>query len=238
MATTKRKPGGKKETGNELLENPEALSERLSRTEELFEKNKNLVFGIGGAIALLIVVIFYWQFNKQQRNQSAQEEMFQAVYYFEEGNFDQALNGDGIAMGFMDIIDRYGNTEAGNLARYYAGIIHMRQRNFQRAVDLLDDFSTSDYLVAPRGMALLGDAYMELGNYTKAASEYERAARTNANRWMSPGYWMKAALAYENAGNNPKAIDAYTRIIEDYPGAAEVQDAKKFRSRLRALAAR
>lgn len=235
MATTKRKPAGKKEQGNELLENPEVLSEKLSKGEEFLSKNRNLVFGLGGFIALLIAVIFFVQYNKQQKNETAQNEMFQAVYYFEEGSYDNALFGDGNALGFLDIIKDFGGTDAGNLARFYAGVSYMQKRDFDNALKMLNDFSADDLLLAARRHALIGDCYMELGNYSNAAASYAKAANTNSNRWFTPSYLMKLGLAYENAGDNAKAIAAYSRIITEFPGAPEVQDAKKFQSKLENL---
>jgi tetratricopeptide (TPR) repeat protein len=238
MATTKRKPGSKKQAaGNDLLENPEVLSERFSKTEEFISKNRTMVFGLGGLIAVIIAVVFIWQYNLQQQEQQAQEEMFQAVYFFEEGNLSDALNGDGISPGFLSIIDTYGSTDAANLAKYYAGIIHLRNREFERALEMFESFSTDDYLVSGRRLVLIGDAYMELGNYTNAASSYEKAATTYPNEWMTPGYLMKAALAHENAGNNEAAIKNYDKVVSAYPNAPEVLDAKKMKAKLEALAA-
>jgi TolA-binding protein len=239
MATTKRKPVSKKQAaGNDLLENPEVLSERFSKTEEFISKNRKLVFGIGGLIAIVIAAVFIWQYNLQQQEQKAQEEMFQAVYFFEEGNLNEALNGDGISPGFLSIIDNYGSTDAANLAQYYAGIIYLRNREFESALEMLEAFSTDDYLVSARRLVLIGDAYMELGNYTNAASSYMEAASTYPNEWMTPGYLMKAGLAYENAGNSSAAIAAYDQIVSDYPTAAELTDAKKMKAKLEALSAR
>ena len=42
--------------------------------------------------------------------------MFQAVYYFEADSLDRGLNGDGNNLGFLDIIDEYGITDAANLS--------------------------------------------------------------------------------------------------------------------------
>ena len=238
MATTKRKPVNKKQAaGNDLLENPEVLSERFSKTEEFISKNRNMVFGIGGLIAIVIAAVFIWQYNLQQQEQQAQEEMFQAVYYFEEGNLNDALNGDGITPGFLDIIDNCGSTDAANLAKYYAGMIQLRNREFESALELLEGFSTDDFLVSARRLVLIGDTYMELGNYTNAASSYEKAATTYPNEWMTPGYLMKAALANENAGNNAAAIQNYEQIVSGYPNAPEVLEAKKMKARLESLAA-
>lgn len=237
MATTKRKPRGKNEQGNDFLENPEVISNQLGKTEEFLSKNKKMVFGIGGLIAIIIAAIFIYRYTMETKNATAQDEMFQAVFYFENGNYDNALNGDGNSLGFLDIVNDYSGTEAANLASFYAGAIYLQQRNFQAALDMLEDFSSDDFLVAARKHVLIGDAYMELGNFTSAAAAYQKGASTHPNKQFSPQYLMKAALAFENAGDSNKAISTYDEVINKYPESLEITNARKFKARLEALAA-
>ncbi len=237
MATTKRKPRGKNDQGNDFLENPEVISNQLGKTEEFLSKNKKMVFGIGGLIAIIIAAIFIYRYTMETKNATAQDEMFQAVFYFENGNYDNALNGDGNSLGFLDIVNDYSGTEAANLATFYAGAIYLQQRNFQAALNMLEDFSSDDFLVAARKHVLIGDAYMELGNFTSAAASYQKGASTHPNKQFSPQYLMKAALAFENAGDSNKAISTYDEVINKYPESLEITNARKFKARLEALAA-
>jgi tetratricopeptide (TPR) repeat protein len=239
MATSKNKPRGKKnDQGNELLENPEVLKEQLSRSEEFLRKNRNLVFGLGGFIAAVIAGILIYQYIITNRNQTAQEEMFQAVFYFENGEFDNALFGDGNYLGFQDIMDNFGGTKAANLAKFYAGVIRLEKGEFEIALSLLKSFSSDDYLISARKEVLIGDAHMELGNFADAARAYDAGANTNSNKFFSPQYLMKAAWAYERAGDNTKALDRYNQIIERFPESPELISARKFKARLEGLAAR
>jgi hypothetical protein len=57
--------------------------------------------------------------------------MFQAVRYFESDSLNLALNGDGNNLGFLQIVEDYSGTKAGNLANYYAGVIYLKQGNFR-----------------------------------------------------------------------------------------------------------
>ena len=84
---------------------------------------------------------------------------------------------------------------------------------------------------------LIGDAYMELGDHQAAASQYEQAANYNPNQFFSPQYLMKAAVAYETAGNYAQATESYQQIIDEYPEAYEYQEAQKQHARLEALSA-
>ena len=46
--------------------------------------------------------------------------MFIAELYFQDNDYDKALNGDGQYSGFLTIAESYSSTKSGNLANYYA----------------------------------------------------------------------------------------------------------------------
>lgn len=223
--------------GTELLENPDAIKQSFSTTEDFIKTNRTLVFSIGGLIALAIAGVFIYKMYMDNQNKEAQLEMYQAVYYFEADSLDRALQGDGNNYGLLEIVDRYGRTDAGNLAKFYIGVSYLKLGQYEDAIDYLQDFSSSDLLVQSRAHALTGDAYMELSNFSEAARFYEKAADHRSNKFFSPQYLMKAAIAYERLNDFNKAIQVYDRIIEDFHDAEEVQEARKHKARLEGLAA-
>ena len=225
-----------KEEVKDFIEKPEVLVEQFSKTEAFFNKNKNLVYGILGAIILVVGGILGYRYYLSSQNDIAQREMFQAVFYFEQDSLSQALNGDGLNFGLLDIIEDYGSTKAGNLARFYAGTIYLKQGEYQNAIEQLQAFGSSDLLVQARAYSLIGDAYMELGNYSDAANYYDRAANYKPNEPISSHYLMKAALAYEKQSDFQQAIDRYQKILTDHYGSSEYQNAKKYKARLEELA--
>ena len=222
----------RQENRNEILENPEALQEKLMSAENWFEKNSKLVMGVGAAIILLVAGYFGFEYYKNSQNQKAQREMFQAVYYFEADSLDRALSGDGNNLGFLDIINDYGITEAANLANYYTGVIYLKQGKFEPARLYLEDFSSKDLLVQARAYSLIGDTYMEEKKYEDAAKFYNKAATYKENKFFSPVYLMKEALAYEKSNQNSKAIEVYNKVIDKYWDSSEFPKAKKFKARL------
>ncbi|RED98868.1 tetratricopeptide repeat protein [Marinoscillum furvescens] len=226
----------KKEEGIEILEDPDVLA---NKAEEFFnnKRNKNLVFGIGGVIAAVIAGFLIYKVYISNQNQEAQQEMFQAVYYFEADSLGKALNGDGINYGFLDIKDTYSGTEAANLASFYAGASYMKLGDYSSAIRNLEDFSSSDYLVQARAYALVGDANMELENYGAAVDAYEQAAGYKPNDQFTPIYLQKLAVAHEANGNFDAAAAAYGKIVDEFPNATLLQEAKKQKARLEGLAA-
>lgn len=222
----------KKEENKSVLENQEALQEKVIGFEHWIESNSKLVFGILGAIVLVVAGYFGFQFYTDSQNEVAQKEMFQAIHYFEADSLNLALNGDGNNLGFINIIEDFGMTEAANLAHYYAGVSYLKQGKFDAAILYLEDFSSNDLLVQPRAYSLLGDANMELQKFEEAANYYHKASSYQPNKFFTPAYLMKEALAYEKLNQNDKAIAAYDKIINEFFESAEFQNARKYKARL------
>ncbi|GMQ26023.1 tetratricopeptide repeat protein [Algoriphagus sp. oki45] len=228
----------KKAAENELLENPEVIAERIGRGEAFLKKNSKVLGGVLIAAIVLIGGILFFQINNQNQNEKAQAEMFQAVYFFEQDSIEFALNGDGINKGFLSIVEDYPRTDAANLANFYIGSIYLSERKFQEALTYLEDFSSDDYLVQSKAYSLIGDANLELGNTDAAISNYTKAARTNENKFMTPKYLAKLAVAQEEAGKIADAIATYTEIEEKYFESYEYSAARKHKARLEGLAAK
>lgn len=213
-----------------MLEKPEALAEQISRSEQFVEKHQTLMLSILGVIALIVAGGFLYKYYMNGQNELAQDEMFQAVYYFEQDSLDLALRGDGNRFGFLDIIEEYGSTKAGNLANFYAGACYMRKGNYSSAIPFLKDFSTDDILLQSRAYSLVGDANMEAENYSEAANYYDQAASHKPNKEFTPTYLMKAALAHQLNGQIDKAIEQYDKIIDDYQNTPEYNNARKYKA--------
>ena len=226
----------KKSDQNELIENPEVIAEKLVPGEDFLKSNSKIFAGILAVAVVLIGGILFFQYNTQKQNEKAQAEMFQAVYFFEQDSVDFALNGDGINKGFLNIIESYPRTDAANLAHFYTGSIYLSQKKFEDALTHLEEFSSDDYLVQAKAYSLVGDANLELGKTEEAIAQYTKAARTNENKYMSPKYLAKLAVAQEEAGKIEDAIKTYAEIEEKYYESFEFAAARKHKARLEGLA--
>jgi tetratricopeptide (TPR) repeat protein len=222
----------KEDHKNDLLENPDVLAEKLGNAENWLESNAKIVIGVAVVIALGVAGYFGFNYYKEDQNAQGQKEMFQAVYYFEADSLAKALEGDGNNLGFLQIINEYGITDAGNLAHFYAGACYLKQGKFEEAIKQLEDFSSNDLLVQPRAYSLIGDANMELKKFEDAAKYYGKAADYKPNKYFTPIYLMKAALAYEKLNQNDKAIEAYDKVINNFWESPEYQNARKYKARL------
>ena len=207
----------------------ESVESALSKTEQYIEENKKSLTIIVTAIILVVGgYLLYSRVLLAPKEAEAQSQIFRAEQYFAQDSFRLALEGDGDALGFIDIIDEYGITKTANLANYYAGISYLRLGEFENAIEYLEHFDSNDKLVSVIALGALGDAYVEAGDYDKAISFFEKAANKNKNDFTSAIYLKKAGITYEAVENYEKAIASYEKIKELYPESEEARDIDKF----------
>lgn len=215
-----------------------AVEEALGKTEQFIEDNqKYLMIGIAVIVVAILGIMAYNKLYKAPMEEKAKSEVFMAEKYFELDSLDLALNGDGNHVGFLEIIDNYGSTQTGNLARYYAGMCFLKKGDFQSAIDYLENFSSDEMMVSSMALGGIADAYLELGNNDKAISYYEKAAGNRPNEFTSPVFLMKAGLASELKGDYKSALKYYEQLKAKYPRSFEGRDIDKFITKATELSA-
>lgn len=218
-------------------ENLVDLGGTYGKLNDFFNKNKKLVYGVVGALIVAVGgVIYYQNMIKGPREKEAFASMYKAEFYFGVDSFNLALNGRGESLGFLQVIDQYGGTKAGNLAHYYAGVCYMRMGRFQEAIDMLVGFKSNDVLLGPIALGCIGDCYRELNQSEDAAKYYEKAAAKNDNGFTAPMFLKKAAMTYEEDMQNPdKALELYKKIRDEYGNSVEGRDIAKYIARIETM---
>lgn len=224
MTTTKGKGDDK---------GPVEVEELVTRSELFIEQNsKKIIFGIIAVAVLVAAILGYKYGYATPQQKKAEAAMFRAELYFDRDSFALALNGDGLNVeGFNAIIDQYGSTDAGNLAKAYAGICYFKLGDNESALDMLKSFSASDKMLSPTIVGLIGDCYVNMGNTEEGISYFEKAASQADNDIISPVYLKKAGVAYESLKQYDKAVKAYITIKEKYFASVEASDIDKYIAR-------
>jgi tetratricopeptide (TPR) repeat protein len=205
----------------------------LTKTEQFLESHLNIVlYVVGGIIVLILGGLGIHKYVLAPKNIDAQEQMFAAQNYFSKDSFNLALNGDGVSMGFLDIIDEYGSTDAGNLANYYSGISFLHLREYENAIKYLKKFDTDDILLAPLAKSAIGDAWVELGKYDKAIDAFKSAVSINSNEFTTPSIKIKLALVYEAKGDVAKALAILEETKKEFPTSSDITTVEKNIARL------
>ena len=212
----------------------EMLASAQTQGENFFEKNsKMVVVAIVVIFALAAAIFGYKKVIVEPRMTKAQEMLFEAQYQFESQNADfaLALNGNENTPGFAQVVEQYGNTPAGNLARMYAAACSLRLGEFDQAQTYINSFmnvkGVPGEIINAMAAGIKGDIAVEKGDTAGAAKLFEQAAKVSENDFTTPMYLRKAALAYKAMGDEAKAEELMKVINEQYPASYDAREAIK-----------
>ena len=206
----------------------------VAKAKDLWTRYQKLII-IASTVIIVAIAGFYGYktFVQKPNEAKAQDAIFKAEEYYRLDSLQKALNGDGLNFGFIKVIEKYGSTKMGNLARFYAGDCFLRTGDYTNAVKHLKDFSTDSKQVQARAYKLLGDAYSELDKNDDAISNYKKAANhfTEDNANAAEYLFFAAALA-EKTGKTKEAIELYKQLKENFPGTSQSGEADKYLGKL------
>ncbi len=206
----------------------EDMDVALNKGEAFIETHQSKIFiGLAVIAAVVVGIICFKSFYLEPRNEESKESIFAAEQIFAMDSFQLALDGNAEIMGFLDIIDEYGSTDAGNLAKAYAGLCYKQLGDNESAIEYLSKFSADDKTVQPAIYGAIADAYWDMNNTDKAISYYEKAIK-NGNEMIAPFYGKREAMLYLSLNQNDKALDILKNIEKKYPNFSEMGEVKKF----------
>jgi tetratricopeptide (TPR) repeat protein len=211
----------------------ESLNDEMivAKAKDFWARNGKLL-----TIASLVVIAVaggwyaYQNFFQKPKEVKAAEVIFKAEEYYRMDSINLALNGDGQNLGFLKVIDKYGGTDAGNLAHFYAGGCYIKLNENEKALTHLKKFSSDSKPVQARAYKLMADAYGDLGKnkeafeyYKKAGHHFEKDANNSAE-----ALFMAAYLAQRSLNDTKSAIELYKEIKEKFPKTQQAFDADNY----------
>ena len=208
----------KKEREIEGEKSWERIDNAVFESEHFLEKySKQLLIGVGIVVLIVGAYLAINHFYLKPKNESAQNAIFRGQHYFNNGQDSLALYGDGNEYtGFIAIIDEYGSTSAGNLAKAYAGICLSNMGKYDEALAYLKDYSGKDDVFVHLVNGAIGDCLDNQGKSDEAVSYFEKAAKGVDSPLYSPALYKKAALIYRNQGKYDKVVELFTIVKNQY----------------------
>lgn len=70
---------------------------------------------------------------------------------------------------------------------------------------------------------------MQKKSFGEAIDYYQKAAEYKPNKFFTPTYLLKLALAFEANKQGKEALDAYSQITDKFPESAESVPAKNIK---------
>ena len=198
------------------------VNETLAKSEAFVIKYKKqiitalvaAVIGVGGTLA-------YIYGYAKPREEKAQELLGVVMQkYVMTQDFEHALKGEGKTLGLIAIADKYSSTDAGNIAKYEAGICNFNLGKTKEAIKYLEDFSAQDdATVSAQALYALGNCYATDKQFDKAVSTFKKAAKATSVPALCAEYLFQAGLILENQKKNNEALEVYQNIKKQYPTA-------------------
>ncbi|EFC70699.1 tetratricopeptide repeat protein [Prevotella sp. oral taxon 299] len=209
------------------------MAETLTSSEVFMLKyKKHIVIAVVALIVLVAGFFLYKNYVSAPREEKASTELAKGQELFGMQQFEQALNGDGATFsGFVKIANDYSSTDAGNLAKLYAGLCYANLNKWNEAVKYLDSYSPgNDAMVSPAAIAALGNAYAHVGKIDEAINALKKAAdkadsksEDGTNNSLSPTFLLQAGQLLESQNKKADALKVYQDIKKKYVNSAIVQ---------------
>lgn len=195
----------------------------------LVKYRKQILIAIGIVVVVVCCYLGFKHFYLTPKNNEAQIALFKGQQYFSLGQDSLAIYGDANGyIGFESIINEYSSTDAGNLAKLYAGISYANLGKYDQALNYLKGFSVNDKIFSHLINGTIGDCLDNTGKSDEAISYYIKAAKGLNNSVQSPILYKKAGLIYRNQGNYDKVIEVFTTVKDQYMNSPIAMEADKF----------
>lgn len=211
-----------------------AVAEAVSRTESFLENNgKKVVLALTVIVLLVICGYAYKKLIVDRNADRASELIVEAQYRFEGETPDYALalNGDENGAGFLDVVEQYGSTPAGNLAKHYAGVCYLRLGDSENAAKYLSAYKAvagiPGAVVNAQNLGLRGDIAVDKGDYAEAVDLYKKAVAVSDNNFTAPLYLYKQGLALIALDKTDEAVACFEKISAEYPSSLEARETDK-----------
>ena len=176
----------------------------------------------------------YTNFVVKPKEAKASEVMFKAEEYYRMDSLQKALNGDGLNWGFLKVIDKYGGTNAGNMANFYAGACYVKMNENEKAIKYLKKFSSDSKMLNSRAYRLMADAYADMNQSKEALDYYKKAGHSfeSDEAFSADCLFMGAFLAHKVLNDPAAAIELYKEVKQKFPRTQQGFDADNYLAQL------
>ncbi|MDZ4712110.1 MAG: tetratricopeptide repeat protein [bacterium] len=219
-----------------MAKQPHHTEEKLMtfyyRASDFFEKNKKHVYTALTILVIVIAGIVLLVNKKKANNDLAGIELGKIKDVYNSNNYQQAVNGDslGNSKGLQFIVDEYGSTENGEMAKLWLANSYYGLRDFDKAEKYYKDYSGSNSILKVSAAAGLAAVYEARNNFIEAAKQFEKVAAMDKDNPFVDQYLFYAAKDYYRGNDLPAAKKLFDKLKQDYPKSKYMAEAEKYRA--------
>ena len=197
------------------------------------ERKKQIAPVLVGVVVLILGVVVYLN-NRATNNEKASTDLARVFSYFDNGQYQQAIDGipeKGIP-GLKSIVENYGGTRAGDMARFYLASANYSLGRFDEALEQFEDTGDLGPRLVVARLSGIAACYEAKQKYAEAGEYFEKATTAYAEDLNAAENLNNAARSYASAGNKEKAIELYKKLKKNYPTTSFGREADRFISQL------
>jgi tetratricopeptide (TPR) repeat protein len=194
-------------------------------------KNQKTILTIGISLLVLVLLVFFLYIKPHQENEElASTALGNITGFYDYRQYQMAMEGipERNVIGLKKIVEDYGSTEAGEMAKIYLGNCYLILKDYDNAFKCFDEFNGSGKLYKVSAISGKGTALEAKKQYAEAAAQFEKAADKASDDLQSPENLMNASRNYFLGGNKAKAIELIEKIKSDYPRSAYARDYDRY----------
>lgn len=211
----------------------EEVNESLTGAAQKLEENKKYIYYACGAILAVVLLVAGYLYGIHFPNKAkALEQIGKADIENLQGDTINALKD------YEKAFDAFSNKEA-ERAAFNAAIILYQQGKNKEAAEYLEKYDPSGNLVGPASQSLLGDCYVNMKQYDKAVSAFDKAIKlADKNEFYAPTFMIKKATVLHELKKYAEEAAIFQDIKDNYPSYCQVYqfNADKYLERANALA--
>jgi len=209
----------------------DALVTTYFKAQVWYDENKKRVSTAGGILIAFAVALWFYSNNVHANDQRATTELAKVYTFYDNGQYQIAINGvpEKNVSGLQSIVDNYGSTKSGNIAKFYLANAYYNSQNYDKAQQYFNDFSSNgNTLVENSAIAGIGACYEAKGDFKKAAEYYEKAALKNSDDPNAPDNLVNAARNFGKSGEKDRAVELLKKVKKDYPTSTAARDVDRY----------
>jgi tetratricopeptide (TPR) repeat protein len=199
---------------------------------EFFENNKKHVYTALTILVITVAGIILLVNKRKANNEIAGVELQKIKTVYQAGNFQQAINGDSLGMsrGLQYIVDEYGSTENGEMAKIMLANSYNALRDFDKAEKYYKDYSGSNKVLQVSAAAGLASIYEARNNYPEAAKQFEKAANMDKDNPFVDQYLFYAAKNYYRSDDFTNTKKLFDKLKEDFPKSKYNTESERYKA--------
>jgi len=223
----------KKKISKRELKQDTLITSYMKITTFYAEHKKQISIGITAVAAVIIALVVYFK-NQADNNERASSALSAIHQFYDNGQYQQAVDGvpERNIVGLKTIVNEYGNSRNGDLARFYLADAYFQLGKYAEALDEFGSCSPSDPMLQASCLAGIAACHEALGQYEDAGRYFERAAGKEPTEGTIAEDLHYAARNFALAGDKERALELLKRLKKNYPTTTYGREAERYISQL------